>query len=52
MLNTLYGGSYIEAIQVFEPVLIAGKAIPLTPLVFAAYNADFDGDQMAKSGYQ
>src|SRR5574337_804285 len=34
-------------IQAFEPVLIEGKAIPLLPLVCAAYNADFDGDQMA-----
>ena len=31
----------------FEPVLIEGKAIQLHPLVCAAYNADFDGDQMA-----
>ena len=34
-------------IQAFEPVLIEGKAINLHPLVCAAYNADFDGDQMA-----
>jgi DNA-directed RNA polymerase subunit beta' len=34
-------------IQAFEPVLIEGKAIQLHPLVCAAYNADFDGDQMA-----
>jgi DNA-directed RNA polymerase subunit beta' len=34
-------------IQAFEPVLIDGKAIQLHPLVCAAYNADFDGDQMA-----
>ena len=34
-------------IQAFEPVLIAGKAIQLHPLVCAAFNADFDGDQMA-----
>ena len=34
-------------IQAFEPVLIEGKAIHLHPLVCAAYNADFDGDQMA-----
>ena len=33
-------------IQAFEPVLIEGKAIQLHPLVCAAYNADFDGDQM------
>ena len=34
-------------IQAFEPVLIGGKAIRLHPLVCAAFNADFDGDQMA-----
>ncbi|MFU8803610.1 MAG: DNA-directed RNA polymerase subunit beta', partial [Bradymonadaceae bacterium] len=34
-------------IQAFEPVLIEGKAIQLHPLVCVAYNADFDGDQMA-----
>ena len=34
-------------IQAFEPVLIEGKAVQLHPLVCAAYNADFDGDQMA-----
>ncbi len=34
-------------IQAFEPVLIEGKAINLHPLVCAAFNADFDGDQMA-----
>ncbi|XBC42329.1 MAG: DNA-directed RNA polymerase subunit beta' [Buchnera aphidicola (Meitanaphis elongallis)] len=34
-------------IQAFEPVLVEGKAIQLHPLVCAAYNADFDGDQMA-----
>src|SRR3981081_2968513 len=34
-------------IQAFEPVLIQGKAIQLHPLVCAAFNADFDGDQMA-----
>src|SRR3569832_378572 len=34
-------------IQAFEPVLIVGKAIQLHPLVCAAFNADFDGDQMA-----
>ena len=34
-------------IQAFEPVLIEGKAIQLHPLVCGAYNADFDGDQMA-----
>ena len=34
-------------IQAFEPVLIEGKAIQIHPLVCAAYNADFDGDQMA-----
>ncbi|MBN44849.1 MAG: DNA-directed RNA polymerase subunit beta' [Methylophaga sp.] len=34
-------------IQAFEPLLIEGKAIQLHPLVCAAYNADFDGDQMA-----
>lgn len=33
--------------RAFEPVLIEGKAIQLHPLVCAAYNADFDGDQMA-----
>ncbi|MCC7478515.1 DNA-directed RNA polymerase subunit beta' [bacterium] len=35
------------SIQAFEPVLIEGKAIKIHPLVCAAYNADFDGDQMA-----
>ncbi|RPI49793.1 MAG: DNA-directed RNA polymerase subunit beta', partial [Deltaproteobacteria bacterium] len=34
-------------IQAFEPILIEGKAIQLHPLVCVAYNADFDGDQMA-----
>ena len=34
-------------IQAFEPVLVDGKAIKLHPLVCTAYNADFDGDQMA-----
>ncbi|MFQ6083697.1 MAG: DNA-directed RNA polymerase subunit beta' [Candidatus Aminicenantia bacterium] len=34
-------------IQAFEPVLIEGKAIRIHPLVCAAFNADFDGDQMA-----
>jgi DNA-directed RNA polymerase subunit beta' len=34
-------------IQAFEPVLVEGKAIKIHPLVCAAYNADFDGDQMA-----
>jgi DNA-directed RNA polymerase subunit beta' len=34
-------------IQAFEPVLVDGKAIKLHPLVCHAFNADFDGDQMA-----
>ena len=34
-------------IQAFEPILVEGKAIKLHPLVCKAYNADFDGDQMA-----
>ena len=34
-------------IQAFEPILVAGKAIKLHPLVCTAFNADFDGDQMA-----
>ena len=34
-------------IQAFEPVLVEGKAIKIHPLVCAAFNADFDGDQMA-----
>jgi DNA-directed RNA polymerase subunit beta' len=34
-------------IQAFEPVLVEGRALMLHPLVCAAYNADFDGDQMA-----
>ncbi len=34
-------------IQAFEPVLVGGKALKLHPLVCTAYNADFDGDQMA-----
>src|SRR5437016_441249 len=34
-------------IQAFEPILIEGKAIQMHPLVCAAFNADFDGDQMA-----
>ena len=33
-------------IQAFEPVLVEGKAIQIHPLVCAAFNADFDGDQM------
>ena len=35
------------SIQSFEPILIEGQAIQLHPLVCTAYNADFDGDQMA-----
>jgi len=34
-------------IQAFEPLLVEGKAIQLHPLVCTAFNADFDGDQMA-----
>ena len=34
-------------IQAFEPILVGGKAIRLHPLVCPAFNADFDGDQMA-----
>ena len=34
-------------IQAFEPVLVEGRALQLHPLVCTAYNADFDGDQMA-----
>ena len=34
-------------IQAFEPVLVEGKAIKIHPLVCSAFNADFDGDQMA-----
>ena len=34
-------------IQAFEPLLVEGKAIQLHPLVCVAFNADFDGDQMA-----
>ena len=34
-------------IQAFQPILVEGRAIKLHPLVFTAYNADFDGDQMA-----
>ena len=34
-------------IQAFEPILVEGKAIKLHPLVCHAFNADFDGDQMA-----
>ncbi len=34
-------------IQAFEPVLVEGKAIKIHPLVCTAFNADFDGDQMA-----
>ena len=34
-------------IQAFEPVLVEGKAIQVHPLVCHAFNADFDGDQMA-----
>ena len=34
-------------IQAFEPKLVSGKAIRLHPLVTTAFNADFDGDQMA-----
>ena len=35
------------SIQAFEPVLVSGKSIRLHPLACEAYNADFDGDQMA-----
>jgi DNA-directed RNA polymerase subunit beta' len=35
------------SIQAFQPVLVEGKAIRLHPLVCTAFNADFDGDQMA-----
>src|SRR4030066_2349505 len=35
------------SIQAFEPVLIEGSAIQIHPLVCSAFNADFDGDQMA-----
>jgi DNA-directed RNA polymerase subunit beta' len=35
------------SIQAFEPMLIEGEAIRIHPLVCTAYNADFDGDQMA-----
>ena len=34
-------------IQAFEPILVEGKAIEIHPLVCTAFNADFDGDQMA-----
>ena len=34
-------------IQAFEPLLVEGKAIQIHPLVCSAFNADFDGDQMA-----
>ena len=34
-------------IQAFEPILVEGRAIKLHPLVCSAFNADFDGDQMA-----
>jgi len=34
-------------IQAFEPILVEGKAIQIHPLVCSAFNADFDGDQMA-----
>ena len=42
-------GTYLHrlGIQAFQPVLIEGKAIRIHPLVCAAFNADFDGDQMA-----
>ena len=46
MLNRAPNPAQI-GIQAFEPVLIEGKAIPLHPLVCSAFNADFDGDQMA-----
>src|SRR5699024_12418112 len=36
-----------RGIQAFEPTLVEGRAIRLHPLVCTAYNADFDGDQMA-----
>ena len=38
---------HILGIQAFEPILVQGKAIKLHPLVCTAFNADFDGDQMA-----
>src|SRR2546422_4654338 len=37
-------------IQAFEPILVEGKAIEIHPLVCTAFNADFDGDQMAEIG--
>ena len=37
----------IQGIQAFQPVLVEGKAIRINPLVCEAFNADFDGDQMA-----
>ena len=37
----------VLGIQAFEPILVEGRAITLHPLVCTAYNADFDGDQMA-----
>ena len=39
-------------IQAFEPILVEGKAIKLHPLVCTAFNADFDGDQMAVFTFQ
>ncbi|MDB4960343.1 MAG: DNA-directed polymerase, beta subunit, partial [Myxococcales bacterium] len=49
LLRRLDGGgdAHRLGIQAFEPMLIDGKAIRLHPLVCAAFNADFDGDQMA-----
>ena len=38
-------------IQSFEPVLVEGRAIKLHPLVCEAFNADFDGDQMAVNAF-
>lgn len=56
-LETVINGHYVLlnraptlhrlGIQAFEPVLVEGKALKLPPLVCDAYNADFDGDQMA-----
>ncbi len=47
MLNRAPPTLHRLGIQAFEPVLVEGKAIKLHPLVCTAYNADFDGDQMA-----
>src|SRR5712692_7911703 len=47
IMSRLVARKSVQSIQAFEPVLVEGKAIQVHPLVCHAFNADFDGDQMA-----